>query len=81
MRVQGRVPYVERCGMSGGLTGECAYVWAVFIANEADMEGDFVTYDRFKTIADQLRPKQGVPMASSVHYNDLEEVIERYTKQ
>ena len=73
-----KVPYVERCPMSGGLKGECAYLWALFIANEADMDGDYVTHDRFKTIADQLAPKKGVPIPSSVHYSDLENVIAKY---
>ena len=75
-----KVPYIERSPMSGGLTGECAYVWAVFLAREADMADDYVAYDKYKTIADQLTPKQGIPMPSSVHYPGLEEAIERYSR-
>ena len=75
-----KLPYIERCSMSSGLTGECAYVWACFIANEADMDGDYVTYDEFKTIADQLAPKPGKPTPSSVHYQALEDKIQEYMK-
>ena len=74
-----KVPYFERDYVGGGLKGECAYLWALFLANEADMEDDYVAYDKFKTIVDQLAPKKGVPMPSSVHYSDLEDAIEKYT--
>ena len=75
-----KIPPVIRSPMSGGLTGECAYLWAVFLANEADMRDDYIEYDTYKTIADQLTPKQGMPMPSSVHYPGLEEAIERYSR-
>lgn len=74
-----KLPYIERSPMSGGLTGECAYLWAVFLAHEADMRDDYIEYDKYKTIADQLTPKQGVPMPASVHYTELENAIARYT--
>lgn len=75
-----KLPYIERSPMSGGLTGECAYLWAVFLAHEADMRDDYIEYDKYKTIADQLTPKQGVPMPASVHYSDLEDAIQRYAR-
>ena len=73
-----KIPYVERDYVGGGLKGECAYLWALFLANEADMADDYVAYDKYMTIVDQLRPKQGVPMPSSVHYSDLEDAIQKY---
>jgi len=76
----GKVPYVERDYIGGGLKGECAYLWALFLANEADMSGDVVKYDRYKTIADDLAPKPGKPTPSSVHYVALEEAIEKYDR-
>lgn len=74
-----KIPYVDRDSMNGSLRGECAYVWAVFLANEADMADDVVAYDKWKTIADQLRPLAQRPMVSSVHYVELENAIEEWT--
>lgn len=71
-------PYIERCPVSGGLTGECAYEWAVFLAEEADMADDIVSFDCFMAIAEQLKPKAGIPIAASVHYQDLEKALEVY---
>jgi len=75
-----KLPYIERPYDGAGLTGECAYLWAVFLANEADMSDDHLEYDRYKMIAEQLAPKQGVPVPASVHYSDLEDAIARYIK-
>ena len=73
-----KVPYIERAYGGAGLTGECAYLWAVFLANEADMADDIVNYDKFKAMAEQLAPKSGVPVAASVHFPALEEEISKY---
>ena len=74
----GKVPHIERAYGGVALTGECAYLWAVFLANEADMADDIVNYDKFKAMAEQLAPKAGFPVAASVHYPALEEEISKY---
>lgn len=75
-----KIPYVERDYIGGGLKGECAYVWALFLAEEADMSDDYAAYDTWRTIADQLKPRKGVPIPASVHYSELEDAIEEWTK-
>ena len=75
-----KIPYIERSYGDSGLTGECAYLWALFLANEADMEDDTFGYAKWKTMADELAPKKDKPTPAAVYYNDLEEAIERYTK-
>jgi len=75
-----KVPYVERPnGYSIGLTGECAYVWAVFLCNEADMADDHEAYDRWRTLVDQLKPAPDKPIPACMWCNDLEDAIEKYT--
>lgn len=76
-----KIPYIERCKISGGLKGECAYLWALFLANEADMRDDVIAFDRFKAIAEQLAPKPGRAIPSSVHYVDLENAIGEYNEK
>jgi hypothetical protein len=75
-----KLPHVERpheyTGV--GLTGECAYLWAVFLANEADMADDPIAYDTYKTMVDQLKPKAGKPTPAAVYFADLEDAIARY---
>jgi len=73
-----KVPYVERAYGGTGLTGECAYLWSLFLANEAEMANDIVNYDKFKAMAEQLAPKTGMPVPASVHYPALEEEIRKY---
>lgn len=73
-----KIPYVERSYMNGGLKGECAYVWALFLANEADMNDDDMMYSVYKAIAEQLAPTPGRPVPDSVHYADLEDAIEEW---
>jgi hypothetical protein len=73
-----KVPYIERAYGSSGLTGQCAYLWALFLANEADMEDDYIAYDKFKAIAEQLTPKEGMAIPACVHYPALEEAMEKY---
>ena len=78
-----KVPHVERPllwqGEGIGLTGECAYLWALFLSNEADMEDDTFAYAKWKTMVNELAPKQGKPIPVAVYYNDLEEAINQYT--
>ena len=74
-----KIPYVER-DYTGGVTGECAYVWSLFLANEADMEDDHVMYGSWRTLVDQLKPASNKPIPASVWCNDLEDAIKRYTK-
>ena len=76
-----KIPYIERAYGGSGLTGECAYLWALFLANEADMADDPIKYDKFKAMAETLAPKEGVATAASVHYPDLEAEISKYQKQ
>jgi len=77
-----KVPYVERPmlwqGDGIGLTGECAYLWALFLANEADMADDTFEYSKWKSMVDDLAPKQGKPTPAAVYYADLEEAIAKY---
>lgn len=74
-----KVPYIERpFGWDTGLTGECAYLWALFLANEADMSDDYINYDKFKAIAEQLAPKEGKAIPTAVHITTLEEAIANY---
>ena len=45
---------------------------------EADMEDDTFEYSKWKSMADDLAPKQGKPVPAAVYYSDLEEAIARY---
>lgn len=73
-----KVTYIERAYGGMGLTGECAYLWALFLANEADMADDYIKYDKFKAMAEQLAPKNGKAIPASVHYPALEKEISKY---
>jgi hypothetical protein len=75
----GKLPPVERGYDGGGLTGPCAYMWALFLRNEADMASDIVLFDKWTVLCEQLAPRQGVPQPSSVHCADLEDAIKQYT--
>ena len=74
-----KVPYIERAYGDSGLTGECAYLWALFLRNEADMEDDQISYSKWQAIVETLEPKSGKPVPASVHYADLEDAVEKYT--
>ena len=78
-----KIPYIERPllwqGDGIGLTGECTYLWALFLANEADMADDTFEYSKWKSMADDLAPKQGKPTPAAVYYSDLEEAMEKYS--
>ena len=72
-----KIPYVER-SLNSGLKGECAYLWCLFLANEADMKDDVAAFDKWKAMADTLAPKPGTPVPDSVHYPELEDAIGKY---
>ena len=77
-----KVPHIVRpMDWDTGLTGECAYLWALFLANEADMADDYINYDKFKAIAEQLAPKKGKATPYAVHISALEEAIENYARR
>jgi len=76
----GKIPSVERESFTGGLTGESAYRWALFLAEEADMINDSFGYSRFKSIAESLEPKPGMPRVSGFFCKDLEEAIKSWTE-
>ena len=74
-----KVPYIERAYGDSGLTGECAYLWTLFLMREAEVEDDGIAYDKWKSMAETLQPREGKPVPASVHYAALEEEIEKYT--
>lgn len=76
-----KVPYVERAYGGVGLTGECAYLWALFLRNEADMEDDNISYSKWQAVVETLEPKTGKAVPASVHFADLEEAISKYNVQ
>jgi len=75
--MNGKVPSVQRDTIAGGLTGESAYQWACFLADEADMINDTFGYSRFKYIAETLTSE---PKPVSFHCKDLEEAIKAWTE-
>ena len=74
-------PIIERCPTTGGLTGQSAYEWAVFLAEEADFDDDPLLFDRFSSIAETLKPSKGKPGAHSFHCKDLEDAIKVYHRR
>lgn len=78
--MNGKLPSVQRDGFTGGLTGESAYQWALFLADEADMINDTFGYSRFKSIAESLEPKEGKPTVAGFYCQDLEEAIKAWTE-
>ena len=76
----GKLPSVKYDVVSGGLTGACAHKWAVFLAENYLFDNDDpLLYDRFRSIAESLEPKQGKPVVASFHCKDLEKEIEKWT--
>lgn len=69
----GRVPAVERCALTGGLTMESAALWYFFLADEADVDGDAELCMDYLGKAEQLSQFQG-----SVSDNRLEEAIKKW---
>jgi len=77
----GKLPSVERSRLSGGLTGDSAYKWAVFLAENYLFDNDDpLLYDRFRSIAESLEPKKGKPVVASFHCRDLEEAIQKWKR-
>lgn len=77
----GRIPTVHRCSVTGGLTGESAYKWAMFLADEYSFDYDSpLMYDVFKSMADSLAPVKGKAIPSSFHSNRLEQEITKWTQ-
>jgi len=76
-----KVPYIERGYDGAGLTGECAFLWALFLMREHEMSDDPFEYDKWKSCAESLQPKEGKPMPAVVHYHDLEEAITKYAQE
>lgn len=76
----GKIPTVHRCPINGGLTGESAYKWARFIADEYLFDPDnHLLYDTFTVMAESLRPVEGKASAASFHSLMLEQEIEKWT--
>lgn len=71
-------PVIRPPGYELGLTGESAYHWAVFLANEADMNEDYIAYDKWKATAESIKPTNRHPLAHTVYYGDLEAEIEKW---
>lgn len=78
--MNGKLPSVQRESFMGGLTGDSAYQWALFLADESDMIGDTFGYSRFKSIAESLEPKPGKPSVAGFYCQDLEEAIKAWTE-
>lgn len=77
--INGKIPSVHRNELSGGLTGESAYKWAVFLAENYLFDNDDpLLYDRFRSIAESLEPKPGKPVVASFHCKDLEKEIKKW---
>lgn len=77
----GKIPSVQRNSIAEGLTGDCAYQWALFLAENYLFDNDDpLLYDRFRSIAESLEPKPGKPAVASFHCKDLEKEIEKWIK-
>ena len=75
-----KMPYIERPDTGRGFTGKCAYLWALFLMEEADIEDDHMAYAKWRTLVDRLSSRPGHPQPT-VHYNaDLEDAIKEYIK-
>lgn len=75
--MNGKIPSVYRDGIAGGLTGECALQWCLFLAEEADMINDVFGYARFKSLSETLMSN---PKPASFSCKDLEEAIKAWTE-
>ena len=62
-----------------GLTGESAYLWALFLAREAEMDDNLKEFAKWKHMADSLRPRESVPLPANFYSGDLMNAIEKYT--
>lgn len=77
--MNGKIPSVQRNAIAGGLTGESAYQWALFLAeNYLFDSNDPLLYDRFRSIAESLKPAPNKPVVASFHCKDLEKEIVKW---
>ena len=73
----GKIPTVQRSVISGGLTGDSAYKWAKFLAEEYEFHSDDpLLYDSFTAMAESLKPVKGKPVVASFSSRLLEKHIE-----
>jgi len=78
----GKIPSVHRCTVTGGLTGESAYKWAKFIAEEYLFDPDnHLLYDTFTAMAESLEPKKGKAVVASFTSKRLEDEIAKWSKK
>ena len=78
----GKIPTVHRDALNGGLTGESAYKWAKFLADEYSFDADDpLLYDRFKSMEESLEPKDGKAVVASFSSRLLEEHIEKWSNK
>ena len=76
-----KIPTVHRCQMTGGLTGESAYKWAMFLADEYLFDSDDpLLYDVYTAMAEGLRPVKGKATVASFCSFMLEKEIEKWTQ-
>jgi hypothetical protein len=76
-----KIPTVHRCPINGGLTGESAYKWARFVADEYLFDPDnHLLYDTYTVMAEGLRPVKGKPTAASFNSAMLEKEIAKWTR-
>lgn len=77
----GKIPTVQRCQMTGALTGESAYKWAMFLADEYSFDSDDpLLYDVYKAMAESLRPVKGKATVASFTSKRLEKEILKWTQ-
>lgn len=78
----GKIPTVHRDALNGGLTGDSAYKWALFVADEYLFDPEHhLLYDTFTAMAQSLKPAKGKAQVASFHSQALEAEIEKWSKQ
>lgn len=70
----GRIPPVERCALTGGLTMESAALWYYFLAEEADFEGDI---EKCKKVLQRAEDLTNAPQGY-IHSKYLEDEIKKW---
>lgn len=75
-----KLPKIERGADGLTLTAESAYMWALFLKDEADMSDDIEKFDTFASIAHQLSGYVQSKMQVYVRYAELEKTIEGYKR-
>lgn len=77
-----RIPTTVRCPVTGGLTGESAFKWCCFLAEEYLFDyDDPLLYDTFSAMAESLKPADGKAQVASYHSKRLENEIEKWSKR